>query len=192
MKKEIGLFFGSFNPIHIGHLIIAQQILQAAKLHEVWFVVSPQNPLKQKESLLAERQRLHLVRLAIDDNPKFRASDVEFGLPKPSYTIDTLRFLQKKFPSRNFALILGEDNLSTLHLWKDYRELLAQKILVYKRAGAESCELHTHSNVFLFDFPVLNISASYVRKSIENNMDVRYLLHESVWVYIKANALYLK
>ncbi|HOJ91488.1 MAG TPA: nicotinate (nicotinamide) nucleotide adenylyltransferase [Saprospiraceae bacterium] len=131
---KIGLFFGSFNPIHNGHLIIAQHLLNYSAIEKLWFIVSPHNPLKEKASLAKDRERLHLVRLAIDENPDMRASDIEFNLPQPSYTIDTMAFLTEKYPQHEFSLIMGGDNLVSLPKWKNY-ELLISKypILIYKR-----------------------------------------------------------
>ena len=124
---KIGLFFGSFNPVHNGHLIIANYVCERTELDKVWLVVSPQNPLKQKETLLREYDRLHLINLAIEDNKNLKASNIEFKLPKPSYTIDTLIYLKEKYPQHQFALIMGSDNLATLHKWKNYEQILKNK-----------------------------------------------------------------
>ena len=135
---KTGLFFGSFNPVHIGHLIIANFMATHTDLKEVWLVVSPQNPLKDKKSLAPERERLHMLRMAIDDNPKLKASDIEFKLPRPSFTIDTLTYLDEKYPKKDFVLIMGSDNLETLHKWKNYENLLRKYcIYIYNRPGYE-------------------------------------------------------
>jgi nicotinate-nucleotide adenylyltransferase len=190
-KRNIGLFFGSFNPIHIGHLIIANFMATQTDLDEIWLVVSPQNPLKQKNSLARDHDRLHLVHLAIDDNPNLRATDVEFRLPKPSYTIDTLAVLKEKHSDYSFSLIMGGDNLKTFHKWKNYELLLRDHdIYVYKRPEYELGELADHSRVKLFDAPLMNISASYIRKCIKEDKSVRYLVPEPVYEYLSMSNMY--
>jgi nicotinate-nucleotide adenylyltransferase len=124
MNKKVGLFFGSFNPIHIGHLIIAEYMLEFTDLNELWFVVSPHNPLKEKKTLLADNHRLALVRIAIEDNPKFKVSDIEFKMPQPSYTSKTLAYLSDKYPNKEFVLLIGSDNLQTFHKWKNYEQII--------------------------------------------------------------------
>lgn len=194
---KVGLYFGTFNPIHIGHLIIANYMVDNTDLDEVWLVVSPQNPLKEKKSLLADYHRLELVRIAIDDNFNLRASDIEFGLSKPSYTATTLAYLKEKYPEREFALIMGEDNLRTLHKWYNYEHILEQhQIYVYPRPMTiqEEDEIREHSqpsknidhpNITLCDeVPVMKVSASYIRKAIKEGKDVRYLLTPPVLKYI--------
>ncbi len=188
---KIGLFFGSFNPIHIGHLIIANFMATQCDLQRVWLVVSPQNPLKPKKTLARDHDRLHLVRLGIGDNPLLRASDVEFQLPKPSYTIDTLAFLKEKYPEHEFVLIMGADNLSSLHLWKNYEQILAgYDIYVYKRPGYEPGERATLPRIQLFEVPPLDISATYIRECIKAGKSVRYLVPEPVWEYLESGNLY--
>jgi nicotinate-nucleotide adenylyltransferase len=154
---KIGLFFGSFNPIHVGHLIIANYMATQTDLEKVWLVVSPHNPLKPKKTLARDHDRLHLVRLGIGDNPRLEASNVEFGLPKPSYTIDTLTFLREKYPQHEFSLIMGGDNIATLHLWKNYEQILAHyDIYVYQRPGSEPGALGAHPRVplcWIFPLP---------------------------------------
>lgn len=190
---KIGLFFGSFNPIHIGHLIIANYMATQTDLDKVWLVVSPQNPLKPKKTLARDHDRLHLVRLGIGDNPQLAVSNVEFGLPKPSYTVDTLAFLQDKYPDREFALIMGGDNLASLHLWKNYEHLLANHdIYVYHRPAYELGELATHPRVRLFTAPLLDISATYLRECLRSGKSIRYLVPEPVWEYLEAGSLYKK
>jgi nicotinate-nucleotide adenylyltransferase len=186
---KIGLYFGSFNPIHVGHLIIAQTLFQRGGLDQVWFVVSPQNPFKKQESLAHEHDRLRMVELAIDDNFQFRASDVEFRMPRPSYTIDTLTYLSDKYPQHQFSLFLGSDNLSHFHKWKNHQAILDNyPILVYPRPG----EVKTldHPGVSYLDAPLLDISATFIRQSIQEGLSVRYLLPERVEGYILDKKLY--
>ena len=204
MAKNIGLYFGTFNPIHVGHLVIANHMAEYTDLDEVWLVVTPQNPLKKKTSLLEDYHRLAMVKIAIDDNLKLRASDIEFTLPKPSYTVNTLVYLREKHPDKNFALIMGEDNLRTLHKWKNYEEILTQhKIYVYPRTLTESeleemnqidsnskAEVYNHANIVLVDAPVMKVSASFIRKSIQDRKDVRYLLTEPVFKYVQEMNFY--
>lgn len=185
-QKKIGLFFGSFNPIHIGHLVIAGHLLEFTNLDEIWFVVSPHNPLKKKETLLPDIQRLRLVREAIADNPRFKASNIEFKLPQPNYTINTLAYLSEKYPSHKFALIMGTDNLQTLHKWKNYEQLLAgYEIYAYKRPGFDGGKFASCPSVKITDAPLMEISSSFIRQALKNKKDVRYLLTPVVWQYIK-------
>lgn len=188
---KIGLFFGSFNPIHIGHLIIANFMATQTDLDKVWLVVSPQNPLKPKKTLARDHDRLHLVRLGIGDNPRLQASNIEFGLPKPSYTIDTLTFLKEKYPAHTFALIMGGDNLATLHLWKNYEQILAHyDIYVYKRPAVEMGELATHPRVRVCEAPMLDISATYIRDCLNSGKSVRYLVPDPVLEYLESSSMY--
>jgi nicotinate-nucleotide adenylyltransferase len=190
---KVGLFFGSYNPIHIGHLIIANYMATQTDLDQLWLVVSPQNPLKPKKTLARDYDRLHMVRLAIDDNPKLRATDIEFKLPKPSYTIDTLVYLKEKYPQHDFVLIMGGDNLGSLHKWKNYEILLRDnQIYVYQRPSFDLGDLQTHPNVRLFDAPMMNISASYIRKCIREGYSVQYLVSEPVFEFLDSGSLYRK
>lgn len=194
--KKVGLFFGSFNPIHVGHLVIAEYIADNSSVDEVWFVVSPHNPHKEKASLLADHHRMALVREAIEHNIKLKACDIEFHLPQPSYTVKTLAILKEKHPDYEFALILGEDILFTLHKWYNYEVIIENfEMIVYPRAVTyherlmnepnESIELYEHRNVtFLKNTPVMKISASYIRQAIKEGKSVRYLLSEPVYNYI--------
>ncbi len=178
---KTGLFFGSFNPVHIGHLVIAEFMATRTDLDEVWIVVSPQNPLKQKKSLANNFDRLHLVQVAVEDNPRLQVSDIEFKLPIPSYTIDTLTYLREKHPSRQFALIMGGDNLCSLPKWKNYEILLRDyPIYVYNRPNYGDCPLKTHPAIRFFDAPLMDISATFIRKSIKNNQSIRYLVPDKV------------
>lgn len=189
--SKIGLFFGSFNPIHVGHLIIANYMATRTDLDKVWFVVSPHNPLKAKKSLARDYDRLHLVRLGIGDNPLLEASNIEFSLPKPSYTVDTLAHLHEKYPDRQFALIMGADNLATLHLWKNYEHLLAHyDLYVYKRPGIDLGQWAEHPRIHLGEAPLLDISATYIRECLRTGKSVRYLVPEAVFEYLESSNLY--
>jgi nicotinate-nucleotide adenylyltransferase len=189
---KIGLFFGSFNPIHHGHLIIAQMMLHHTPLEEIWFVVSPQNPLKKSNSLLHEFDRLDLVQAAIQDNYSFKACDIEFKLPKPSYTIDTLTYLEEKYPQHQFALILGEDNIDQLPKWKNFELLLNHHLVyAYQRIGQKGEYKFTHPNIQFIDAPLLNISATYIRQLIKEDKSIRYLVPPIVEELIKDKKFYL-
>lgn len=195
MSKKIGLFFGSFNPIHVGHLILGNHMADSTDLDQVWFVVSPHNPHKKKANLLDDHHRLYMVRLAIEDNNQLYASDIEFNLPKPSYTVFTLQNLKEEYPDHEFVLLMGEDNLRTFHKWKNYEYILENhKIYVYPRVltvqeaqqeQMETNELSNHPNVRLFEnTPLMKISSSFVRKAIQDGKDVRYLLTDKVFNYL--------
>lgn len=188
---KIGLFFGSFNPVHTGHMIIANYMANRTDLDEVWMVVSPHNPLKPKSTLAKDYDRLHLVQLAIGDTPKLRASNIEFGLPKPSYTIDTLTYLKEKYPDKKFALIMGDDNLATLHKWKNHELILRDyEIYLYKRPSYHLGELSGHPCVRHFEAPLLSISATYIRQSIKGGHSVRYLVPDAVASYVEESSMY--
>lgn len=188
---KTGLFFGSFNPVHIGHMIIANYMATQTDLQEIWMVVSPQNPFKSKKSLAKDHDRLHLVHLAIGDNSNIKASNIEFGLPKPSYTIDTLTYLKEKFPKKDFALIMGGDNLGNFHKWKNYEQILANhEIYVYKRPQYDLGDLVNHPKVTILEAPLMQISASYIRQCIQKNQSIQYLVPDPVFEYINNNALY--
>jgi len=187
---HIGLYFGSFNPVHTGHLIIANHVLEHSGIDKIWFVLSPHNPLKEAHTLLNEYDRLHLAELAIADNPKFRASNVEFSLPRPSYTIDTLTYLTEKFPQEKFSVIMGSDSFQNIRRWKNYEQLMAQyKVIVYNRPGF-AAQLPASGDVQIMDAPLLEISASFIRKQIREGRSVRYLLPDAVWKYIADNRYY--
>lgn len=188
---KVGLFFGSFNPVHVGHMIIANHMAQHSDLKQLWFVVSPQNPFKKKSSLANDYDRLHLVRLAIGDNPLLRASNVEFELPQPSYTIDTLTYLKEEHPDKEFVLIMGGDNLATLHKWKNYEAILKYyEVYVYKRPSYELGALAEHEKISVFDAPLMEISATFIRKSIKEGKSVQYLVPDSVLEYLEGSSLY--
>jgi len=188
-----GLYFGSFNPIHIGHLAIGSFMVEFSDVEQLWFVVSPQNPLKQKNSLLDDYQRLHMVRLAIEDDDRFRASDIEFKFPTPSYTINTLTYLQEKYPARKFQLIMGSDSLQTFHKWK-HAELIVKNYhrLIYPRPGTIMDPATSIPNATIVDAPMMDISSSFIRKAIRNGKDVRHLVPSKVYTYLREMHFYEK
>jgi nicotinate-nucleotide adenylyltransferase len=196
---KTGLFFGSFNPIHIGHLVIANYIIEYTDLKEIWFVVSPHNPLKAKQTLLDDRNRLYMVRLAIEDDLRFRATDIEFNLPQPSYTIDTMTFLSEKYAEREFTLIMGEDNLYTLHKWKNPVELVRRfPIITYPRLksgksnDAGLLEILSEARITMTEAPLMEISGTFIRKAIKEGKDISHFLPAPVWKYIKEMHYYEK
>ncbi len=193
MKKKTGLYFGSFNPIHNGHLIIANQMMVNSDLEEIWFVISPHNPLKEKASLLEDHHRLALVKIAIDDNPKFKACDIEFSMPIPSYTIHTLVTLEEKYPNRSFGLIIGSDNLYSFEKWFNYEQILNNYVLyVYPRPNYIGCLLKNHPSVKWIDAPLIEISSSYIRECVKNNKSIRYLMPDKVIEYLLEMHFYEK
>lgn len=184
-KREIVLFFGSFNPIHIGHLAIANYIVEFCNVKELWFVITPQNPLKQRTNMLSDRDRQHLVNLAIGDFYKFKTCDIEFYMPKPNYTINTLTYLSEKYPNYKFSLLIGGDNIETFHKWKNYRMILDNyKIYVYKRPNYSIPKFENANIEVLEKAPQMEISSSFIRKAISQNKDVRFFLPEKVYSYI--------
>lgn len=189
---KIGLFFGSFNPVHIGHLVIANVMAENSDLDKVWFVVSPHNPFKSSKSLIHEFDRYEMVRLAIHDNHNLEVTDVEFQLPRPSYTIDTLTFLQEKYPEHEFKLIIGEDNLGQFTKWKNYENILQfYGLYVYPRPDCKTSSLLESPAVKLVEAPLLDISATYIRNTIRLGQSVRYLIPQPVEDYIKDKKLYI-
>jgi nicotinate-nucleotide adenylyltransferase len=196
---KTGLYFGSFNPIHIGHTAIAGYMTEFGGLDEVWFIVSPHNPLKKKETLLPDRDRLYLAELALGDNEKIKASDIEFNLPVPSYTIDTLTRLSEKYPSRVFSVLMGEDNLYTLHKWKNAMELITRYTLyVYPRPGVKRPASHllddilSPADIHMVNAPEMDISSTFIRNGIRAGKNLSYFLHPPVWKYIKEMHFYEK
>jgi len=191
LPKRIGLFFGSFNPVHTGHLIIAEYMADMTDLQQVWFVVSPHNPLKVRSTLANDFDRLHMVQLAIEDNPKLRASNIEFSLPKPSYTIDTMAYLHEKYPEHSFSLIMGSDNLEGIGKWKNYELLLERyPIHVYKRSGTENITHPGKADVKIHNVPLLDISSTYIRQQIAKGHSIRYMVPETVYQYLDGSRLY--
>ena len=190
---KIGLFFGSFNPIHVGHLAIANYIVEFTDIEQIWFVVSPQNPLKKKKGLLADYHRIALVRAAIDDDHRFRACDVEFKLPQPSYTIDTLAYLRDQFPDKEFALIMGADGLTTFNKWKNYKELISMYTrYVYPRPSIDISGLQNLENCVFVDAPVIEISSTFIRESIKQGMNVCHFLNYKTYNYLSEMHFYEK
>lgn len=192
---KIGLYFGTFNPIHIGHLIIANHLAEYSGLDQIWMVVTPHNPLKNKQTLLDDYQRLQLVFLATEDYPKIKPSDIEFKLPQPNYTVNTLAHLQEKFPQHIFSLIMGEDNLKSLHKWKNHEIILQNhEIYVYPRISQEkeNSKFQNHPKIHIIDAPIVEISSTFIRENIKNKKNVQPLLPSKVWEYIDHNNLYKK
>jgi nicotinate-nucleotide adenylyltransferase len=190
---KIGLFFGSFNPIHLGHLAIANYMVEYTDLDQVWFVVSPQNPFKEKKNLLPEYHRYELVLRAVDDDPVIRATNIEFSMPKPSYTIDTLTYLSEKNPGKELAIVMGADGLGAFRKWKNYKQIIQQyHRYVYPRSGTDPGNLPNMENASLVDAPLIGISSSFIRKAIRDGKDVRHFLPPPVWEYIQEMNFYKK
>lgn len=191
--KKIGLFFGSFNPIHIGHLILANYILENTDMNELWFVVSPQNPFKEKKSLLNDYNRLDMVKMSLKNYPKMKASNVEFSLPIPSYTIDTLTYLKEKYPQNAFSLIMGEDNLKSLHKWKNFELLIKNyQIIVYPRISDKKLVEITwnQENIHRISAPIIELSATEIRQMIKDKKNVRPMLPPEVFEYLDGSNFY--
>jgi nicotinate-nucleotide adenylyltransferase len=189
---KIGLFFGSFNPIHIGHLIIANHILNETELQRIWFVVSPQNPLKPSQSLLNEYDRFHFVQKAVEENNKMRAIDIEFYLPKPSYTVHTLAYLQEKYPAYYFKIIMGSDSFQNLNKWKNFETIIANyPIIIFKRPGFE-IEKKLNAQIEILQAPLLEISATHIRALLREGKSIKYLVPEKVEEEIVANRFFKK
>lgn len=190
-KERIGLFFGSFNPIHIGHLIIANYIIENTNINKVYFVISPHNPLKEKKDLLDESVRFKLVELAIEGNRGFIASDIEFVMDKPSFTFKTLNYLKSKYKEKEFILIIGEDNLDCFDKWRNYKEILSSyKIIVYPRSNIKTNKFSTHKNIIRINSPKIEISSTQIRENIRKGKSNLYLLPESVRQEILENNYY--
>ncbi len=181
---KIGLFFGSFNPMHLGHKIIASYMAEFSDLDKISFVVSPQNPFKKKYSLLDQHHRLMIIRMEIEDNSKLQVSDIEFKMPQPSYTIDTLVRLKEQHPENKYALIMGADNLQNIQKWKNYEQILDDyAIYVFQRPGFTISEVHSNIHI-VKDVPQMEISASFIRNHIKKGRDISYLIPEKAWRYI--------
>lgn len=192
---KIGLYFGTFNPIHTGHLAIANHMAEFSGLEQVWLVVTPHNPHKKKSTLLDDHHRLQMVFLATEDYPKLKPSDIEFKLPQPNYTVHTLAHLQEKFPQHVFSLIMGEDNLNSLHKWKNYEVILQNHdIYVYPRVSNDVVDesLHNHQHIKKIDAPIMEISSTFIRESIKAGKNIRPLLPHKVWEYVEHNLFYTK
>lgn len=191
--KKVGLFFGSFNPIHAGHMIIAGYMLGFTDLDDVWMVISPHNPLKEKKTLLADHHRYAMVQIAIEDNPRLRACNLEFKMPQPSYTIDTLVRLEEKYPDHQFVIIAGTDIFPTFHKWKNYEILLENyKFYIYRRPGFDPGPYALHPHVVIFEAPLMEISSSFIRQAVADGRDIRYFIPEKVYEYIREMHFYEK
>ncbi len=192
---KIGLYFGTFNPIHIGHMIIANHMAEHSDLDQIWLVVTPHNPHKQKSTLLDDYQRLHMVTLATEEYTKIKPSDIEFKLPQPNYTVNTLAHLEEKYPKHKFALIMGEDNLNSLHKWKNYEVILQNHdIYVYPRlnSGEIAEQFINHEKIHRVGAPVIELSSTFIRESIKNRKNVAPMLPQKVWEYIDSGSFYRK
>ena len=184
---KIGLFFGTFNPIHIGHIIIANYIVEFSELDEVWFVITPLSPFKKKKSILANHHRLAIATIAVEGYPKLKTSDIEFKMPEPNYTINTLLHIEEKYPEKQFCLIMGEDNLKGFHKWKNYEAILQNyELYVYPRVseGIVENQFLNHPKIKKVDAPIVEISSTFIRKAIKNKKDIRPMLSPNVWKYI--------
>jgi len=191
--KKVGLFFGSFNPIHTGHMIIASYMLSFTDLDDVWMVISPHNPLKEKKSLLADHHRYAMVQIAVEDHQRLRACNIEFKMPQPSYTIDTLVRLEEKHPDHSFVLIAGTDIFPTFHKWKNYEMLLENnKFYIYRRPGFDAGIYEEHPHVHIFNAPLMEISSSFIRHAIAEGRDIRYFVPEKVYTYLEEMHFYEK
>ncbi len=184
---KVGLFFGTFNPIHIGHLIIANYIVEFSDLDEVWFVITPQSPFKQKKSMLSNHHRFAMANIAVEEFSKLKTSDIEFKLPQPNYTINTLIHIEEKYPNHQFCLIMGEDNLKGFHKWKNYETILQNyELYVYPRIsdGSTENQFLNHPKVHKVAAPIVEISSTFIRKAIKNNKNIKPMLPANVWKYI--------
>lgn len=185
--KKVGLFFGSFNPIHVGHMTIANHIVEYSDLDQVWFIVTPHSPFKKKTSLLADHHRFQMVSRAVEEYSKLKASDIEFKLPQPNYTINTLTYLEEKYPNHHFSLIMGEDNLKSFHKWKNYEVILERhNIYVYPRIsnGTIETQFDNHSKIEKIDAPIMELSSTFIRKAIKAGKEVRPMLPHEVFNYL--------
>jgi nicotinate-nucleotide adenylyltransferase len=194
VRLKIALYFGSYNPIHIGHLAIANYIVEFTDIDQLWFVVSPQNPFKKKENLLADYHRLELVTRAIDNDDRFRASNIEFNLPKPSYTVDTLAHLKERFPNYSFVILIGSDNLENFPKWKNYEVILENyAVIVYPRPGFDKSKIQNHKNITLAEgVPLMEISSTFIRNAIKEHKDIRYFMPPMSWKYLDEMNFYRK
>lgn len=186
-KNKIGLYFGTFNPIHVGHLTIANHMVEFGGLDEVWMVVTPHNPHKKKSTLLDNHHRLAMVRIALEDYPKLKASNIEFDLPQPNYTVHTLAVLEEKYPQQQFCLIMGEDNLKSLHKWKNYEVILDRyELFVYPRIseGNAAHQFKDHPKITKVAAPIMELSSTFIRKGIKANKNIRPMLPQNVWEYL--------
>jgi nicotinate-nucleotide adenylyltransferase len=189
--KIIGIYSGSFNPIHHGHVMLANYLVEFSDLDELWFVVTPQNPLKKKEDLLDDDERLKMVQLAIGDDPRIRVSDIEMHLPTPSYTINTLTALSEQYPDSEFIFICGMDSLQNLKHWREYQRILDNyELLVFPREGYDGGELVNYPSVTVLKTPILEVSSTFIRQCVKEGRDVRHFMPEKAYVYMKTNRFY--
>ena len=183
--RRIGLYSGSFNPIHHGHVMLANYLVEFSDLDELWFVVSPQNPLKKKEDLMSNLDRLKMVKLAIGDDPRMKASDIEFSMPRPSYTINTLRALSAKYPNDQFVFICGMDSLQGMHNWRKYQDILdGYELLVFPRKGYDGGDLIHHPHVTVLETPIIEVSSTFIRECLKEGRDVRHFMPEKAYQYL--------
>lgn len=189
---KVGLFFGTYNPVHVGHMVIANYMIEFTDLDQLWMIVTPQNPFKQKESMLKDYDRLHLVKLAIGDDQNIKASDIEFGLPQPNYTSNTLAYLEEKYPDHEFVLIMGADNLRHFNKWKNSEYILQNhELYVYPRIDSEDGgELRDHEQVKMVDAPIMKVSSSFIRQAIHDGKSVMHYMPKDVADYVKEMNLY--
>lgn len=194
LKLRVGLYFGSYNPIHIGHLAIANYMVEFMEIDQLWFVVSPQNPFKKKANLLDDYQRLELVHRAVEGDDRLRASNIEFNLPKPSYTIDTLTYVKDQYPGYRFIILMGSDNLESFHKWKNYDVIVENYgIIVYPRPGFDPSKIKIHPNITIAkEAPLMEISSSFIREAIGNGKDVRHFLPAKSREYLEEMNFYKK
>ncbi len=194
VRLKIGLYFGSYNPIHIGHMAIANYMVEFTDIDQLWFVVSPQNPFKKKENLLADYHRLELVNRAIDNDDRFRASNIEFNLPKPSYTIDTLTYLHERFPDYSFVILMGSDNLESFPKWKNFEMIVENYgVVVYPRPGFDMSKVPVHRNITVAEgVPLMEISSSFIRNAIKEGKDIRHFMPQKAWEYLDEMNFYKK
>jgi len=190
-KNKTGLFFGSFNPIHQGHLMIANYMVEFTDIAQIWFIVSPHNPLKEKSTLLADHHRLAMANIAVEDDPRFRASNIEFHLPKPSYTIDTLTYLTEKYPEKEFVLIAGSDNLPSFSKWKNYQVLLdTYHLYIYPRPGTGKSPFDDHPHIHFTEAPLIDLSSSFIRQGIREGRNMKQFVPAKVWQYLSEMHFY--
>lgn len=189
---KVGLFFGSFNPIHIGHMVIAGYMLEFTDIEKIWFVVSPHNPLKDLKDLADDEQRLKMVELATEEYlSKMQVCDIELGLPKPSYTVDSLKVLKEKYPNETFIIIMGSDSIDTIEKWKDYKNLLKDNtIYVYPRLGSDTKAIEEKYPVKIINAPIIEVSSTFIRNCIADSKDASYLLSDKVYRYINKHSIY--